>query len=103
MVDLFTLAGRPRPVSRARYDWQIYDPQRAEKGGVRWHTIEGPFVLTRKGLFYQMCSGGNWQNPSYGCLLYTSRTGGEGQSGDEKQSHYQQQTILLHLFFSLPR
>lgn len=66
MVDLFTLAGRPRPVSRARYDWQIYDPQRAEKGGVRWHTIEGPFVLARKGLFYQMCSGGNWQNPSYG-------------------------------------
>lgn len=66
MLDLFTLAGRPRPVSRARYDWQIYDPQRAGKGGVRWHTIEGPFVLTRKGLFYQMCSGGNWQNPSYG-------------------------------------
>ncbi len=74
MVDLFTLAGRPRPVSRARYDWQIYDPQRAEKGGVRWHTIEGPFVLTRKGLFYQMCSGGNWQNPSYGVGYATTAT-----------------------------
>jgi len=74
MLDLFTLAGRPRPVSRARYDWQIYDPQRAEKGGVRWHTIEGPFVLTRKGLFYQMCSGGNWQNPSYGVGYATATT-----------------------------
>lgn len=66
LLDPFTLAGQPRPVTRARYDWQIYDPQRAEKGGVRWHTLEGPFVLKRKGIYYQMFSGGNWQNPSYG-------------------------------------
>jgi GH43 family beta-xylosidase len=60
------LDGPPRPVTRARFDWQVYDPQRAEKGGVRWHTVEGPFVLKRKGRYYQMFSGGNWQNPSYG-------------------------------------
>ena len=66
LLDPFTLAGQPRPVTRARYDWQIYDPQRREKGGVRWHTIEGSFVLKRKGVYYQMFSGGNWQNPSYG-------------------------------------
>ena len=71
--DPFTLAGRPRPVSRPRHDWQIYDPQRAEKGGVRWHTIEGPFVLARKGVYYQMFSGGNWQNPSYGVSYATTR------------------------------
>jgi GH43 family beta-xylosidase len=66
MVDFFTLEGHPRPVTRARYDWQVYDPQRWEKGGVRWHTIEGSFVLKRKGVYYQMFSGGNWQNISYG-------------------------------------
>jgi GH43 family beta-xylosidase len=66
LLDPFTLAGQPRPVSRAYYDWQIYDPSRAEKGGACWHTLEGPFVLERKGLYYQMFSGGNWQNPSYG-------------------------------------
>jgi len=66
MLDPFTLAGQPQPVTRARYDWQVYDPQRHEKGGVRWHTVEGPFVLKHNGLYYQMFSGGNWQNVSYG-------------------------------------
>ena len=66
LLDPFTLAGQPRPVTRAQFDWQIYDPNRAEKGGVRWHTIEGPFVLQRKGRYYQMFSGGNWQNSTYG-------------------------------------
>lgn len=66
LVDPFTLEGEPCPVTRARYDWQIYDSKRAEKGGVRWHTIEGSFVLKHKDLYYQMFSGGNWTNPSYG-------------------------------------
>jgi GH43 family beta-xylosidase len=66
MIDLFTLAGNPQPVSRAKYDWQVYHPNRPEKGGVRWHTVEGPFVLKHKNLYYQMFSGGNWQNPTYG-------------------------------------
>lgn len=66
LLDPWTTAGTPRPVTRARYDWQVYDPQRAEKGGVRWHTVEGPFVLKRKGRYAQMFSAGNWQNPSYG-------------------------------------
>ncbi|HEX9918615.1 MAG TPA: glycoside hydrolase family 43 protein, partial [Pyrinomonadaceae bacterium] len=66
MLDPFTLAREPRPVTRARYDWQVYDPQRKEKGGVRWHTVEGPFVVRRKNLYYQMFSGGNWQNLTYG-------------------------------------
>jgi len=66
MLDHFTLAGDPHPVTRARYDWQVYDPARKEKGGVRWHTVEGPFVLRRKNLYYQMFSGGNWQNLTYG-------------------------------------
>jgi len=66
MSDHYTLAGNPHPVTRARYDWQIYDPERKEKGGVRWHTVEGPFVVKHKGLYYEMFSGGNWKNVSYG-------------------------------------
>ncbi len=74
MLDPFTLAKQPSPVTRARYDWQVYDPARKEKGGVRWHTVEGPFVLSRKGLFYQMFSGGNWQNETYGVSYAVSNS-----------------------------
>lgn len=66
MLDPFNLAGEPRPVTRAKFDWQVYDPARKEKGGVRWHTVEGPFVLKRKGKYFEMFSGGNWQNVTYG-------------------------------------
>src|SRR6185436_16028618 len=66
MLDPYTLRGKPQPVTRARYDWQVYDPQRKEKGGVRWYTVEGSFVLKHKGLYYQMFSSGNWQHESYG-------------------------------------
>jgi len=72
MLDPFTLAGQPRPVTLPGFDWQVYDPNRVEKGGVRWHTIEGSFVLKHKGLYYQMFSGGNWQNPSYGVSYATT-------------------------------
>ncbi len=72
LLDAWTLAGQPRPVTRARYDWQVYDPQRAEKGGVRWHTVEGPFVLKHKDRYYQMFSGGNWKNVTYGVSFATS-------------------------------
>ncbi|HUR99115.1 MAG TPA: glycoside hydrolase family 43 protein [Pyrinomonadaceae bacterium] len=72
MVDWFTLEGNPRPVTRAKYDWQVYDPNRIEKGGVRWHTVEGPAVLKRKGIYYEMFSGGNWQNTTYGVSFAVS-------------------------------
>src|SRR5262249_30981592 len=74
MIDAFTLAGQPRPVTRALFDWQVYDPHRIEKGGVRWHTVEGPFVLKRKGRYYQMFSGGNWKNETYGASYAISET-----------------------------
>jgi hypothetical protein len=34
-------------------------PRALLKGGVKWHTIEGLSVLKRKGMYYQMYSGGN--------------------------------------------
>ncbi|HTK38468.1 MAG TPA: glycoside hydrolase family 43 protein [Pyrinomonadaceae bacterium] len=80
MVDWFSLAGDPQPVTRAQYDWQVYDPHRIEKGGVRWYTVEGPFVLKRKNLYYEMFSGGNWQNTTYGVSFAVSDT---IESGEE--------------------
>src|SRR5215213_99680 len=66
MVDWTRLEGNSRPVTRAKHDWQVYDPNRAEKVGVRWHTVEGPAVIKYRGRYFQMYSGGNWQNTSYG-------------------------------------
>jgi GH43 family beta-xylosidase len=74
LLDPFTLAGQPQLVTRAIYDWQVYDPQRKEKGGVRWHTIEGSFVLKHRGRYYHLFSGGNWQNLSYGVGYATTQT-----------------------------
>jgi GH43 family beta-xylosidase len=73
LLDPFTLAGDPRPVTLPRHDWHVYHPNRPEKGFVRWHTVEGPFVVERKGVLYQMFSGGNWQNPTYGVSYATAR------------------------------
>ncbi|MFL6236458.1 MAG: glycoside hydrolase family 43 protein [Thermoanaerobaculia bacterium] len=73
LLDPFTLEGDPRPVALPRHDWHVYHPNRPEKGGVRWHTVKGPFVLRRKGLLYEMYSGGNWQSPTYGVSYATAR------------------------------
>jgi GH43 family beta-xylosidase len=73
LLDSLTLAGHPTIVSRARFDWQVFDPERVEKGGVRWHTVEGPSVVKYKDHYFQMFSGGNWKNVSYGVgYAYTS-------------------------------
>jgi GH43 family beta-xylosidase len=72
MIDPLTLEGRPKVITRAQYDWQVYDPNRAEKGGVRWHTVEGPAVIKRKGHYYEMFSAGNWKNISYGVSFASS-------------------------------
>ena len=74
MISWFELEGSPKPVSRAAYDWQVYDPHRIEKGGVRWHTVEGPTVFKYKRKYFEMFSGGNWQNSSYGVGYATSDT-----------------------------
>ena len=74
LIDPFTLEGDPKPVALPRHDWHVYHPNRPEKGFVRWHTVEGPFVLRRKGVYYEMFSGGNWQNPTYGVSYATARS-----------------------------
>jgi GH43 family beta-xylosidase len=98
MIDPFTLAGEPRPVTRARYDWQVYDPNRAEKGGVRWHTVEGPAVFERKGTYFQMFSGGNWQNTTYGVSFASSAS----IQADGEWEQHSDGNIVLPLLRTLP-
>ena len=98
MVDPFTLEGKARPVTRAKYDWQVYDPQRKEKGGVRWHTVEGPTVLKRKGLYYEMFSGGNWQNTTYGVSYAIS----DRVSNDDEWLQYSDGENVLPILRTVP-
>lgn len=98
MLDPFTLRGEPKPVTRAQYDWQIYDSERKEKGGVRWYTVEGPFVLERKGTYFEMFSGGNWQNITYGVSFAVSQT----LTGDKEWSQYSDGSALPPLLRTLP-
>lgn len=72
-ADLRRLTGPPRPVARARNDWQLYDPVRsmpwkdvagvdwAAGATVPWYTMEGPVALVspagRRTMLY---SGGNF-------------------------------------------
>ena len=98
MIDPFTLKGEPRPVTRAQFDWQVYDPARKEKGGVRWHTVEGPFVLKRKGIYYEMFSGGNWQNISYGVSFAVS----DNIDSDQEWSQYSDGAKIPPIMKTIP-
>ncbi len=98
MIDPFTLNGKPRPVTRARYNWQVYDPARKEKGGVRWHTVEGPFVISRKGVYYEMFSGGNWQNNTYGVSFAVTDT----IESDQEWTQYSDGNSILPVLRTLP-
>jgi GH43 family beta-xylosidase len=91
MVNWLKLEGKPRPVTRAKYDWQVYDPARTEKGGVRWHTVEGPAVIERKGVYFEMFSGGNWQEPTYGVSFAVTD---ELRSQNEWEQHADGHNIL---------
>jgi len=98
MLDWLTIEGKPRPVTRAKYDWQVYDPQRKEKGGVRWHTVEGPAVLKYKGRYYEMYSGGNWQNTSYGVSFAVT----DNIHRDEEWIQYSDGENVLPLLRTVP-
>ena len=98
MVNWFTLEGEPKPVTRAKFDWQVYDPNRKEKSGVRWHTVEGPAVMKRKKLYYEMFSGGNWQNTSYGVSFAISST----IENSDEWSQFSDGTNILPILRTLP-
>lgn len=66
--DLLRADGPSRPVLRPNADWQIYERDRSLYGKqwTAWHTVEGPCVVERDGLYYCFYSGGNWQTHGYG-------------------------------------
>jgi GH43 family beta-xylosidase len=66
--DLTTPLDSPRTVIRASSNWHIYERNRTvyDRTWEAWHTIEGPFVLFHKGLYYCLYSGGSWQTVDYG-------------------------------------
>jgi GH43 family beta-xylosidase len=66
--DLITPLDGPRTVLRASSDWHIYQRNRTiyDRTWEAWHTLEGPYVLYHKDLYYCLYSGGSWQTADYG-------------------------------------
>ncbi|GCE06618.1 glycoside hydrolase family 43 protein [Dictyobacter aurantiacus] len=63
--DPFTLQGPLTRVTRPTQPWQLFEQQRASKGGLDWYTVEGPAVLRQRGRYYQMYSGGCYYRDNY--------------------------------------
>ena len=67
------LVGKPTTVARARWDWQRFAKDRPMYGSTYdWHTLEGPAVVVRDGIYYCMYSGGCWQTERYGVDYVTA-------------------------------
>lgn len=67
LVDMLTLAGKPRVVVRPHADWHLFQARRPLYGGIYdWHTVEGPAVLLHNGRYYCFFSGGAWEKDNYG-------------------------------------
>jgi arabinan endo-1,5-alpha-L-arabinosidase len=65
--DMISVQGPVQTVLTAFADWQIYKRNRRMYDGVYdWHTVEGPWVVKRNGLYYCFYSASNWQTPHYG-------------------------------------
>lgn len=73
LAEMTRLVGDRRTIARARWDWQRFAKDRAMYGGIYdWHTLEGPAVIVRDGVYYCMYSGGCWQTPRYGVDYVTA-------------------------------
>lgn len=67
LVDMTRLAGEERVVMRAHHDWQRFLAGRVMYGArYDWHTLEGPSVVRRDGVYYCFYSAGRWENETYG-------------------------------------
>ncbi len=52
--DPFTLEGELARVTAPAYSWELYEAQRAEKGGIDWYTVEAPYVARHRGRYYHL-------------------------------------------------
>jgi arabinan endo-1,5-alpha-L-arabinosidase len=86
LVGMTKLSGRPARVLRPYAEWQLFERQRAEKGGVDWYTVEGPWVLKRRGKYTCLYSGGCWKERDYG-VAYAVSDVPMGPSGYEDRSY----------------
>jgi beta-xylosidase len=67
LLDMTRLAGTPTPVLSASADWQLFQRGRSMYGSVYdWYTLEGPFVVKRRGRYWCLYSGGKWSTAEYG-------------------------------------
>jgi beta-xylosidase len=75
LAGMTRLAGETKTVLRARCDWQRFQANRPMYGKVfDWHTLEGPCVRKREGIYYCFYSGGCYQGEGYGVDYGTSRS-----------------------------
>ncbi|GHO88113.1 family 43 glycosylhydrolase [Dictyobacter formicarum] len=100
LIDPFTLQGPITRVTRPTQSWQLFEKQRASKGGLDWYTVEGPAVLHHRRYYYQMYSGGCYYRDNYamsyaiadtpmgpGGLQDTSWHDWPGRQGDPRLVH----------------
>lgn len=67
LIDMVRLAGEPVRVLTASADWQLFQRGRSMYGGIYdWYTLEGPFVVKRRGRYWCLYSGGAWTSTGYG-------------------------------------
>lgn len=86
LAGMTRLVGEPRTVLRPRRDWQLFKRERPMYGRVfDWHTLEGPCVLVRDGVYYCTYSGGCWQTARYG-VDYATAAGVLGPWTDESRA-----------------
>ena len=72
LLDPFTLEGNLTRVTPPSQAWQLYESQRAAKGGLDWYTVEGPTVLRHRRKYYEMFSGGCYYRDNYAISYATS-------------------------------
>jgi beta-xylosidase len=74
LLNMTRLAGEHKTVLRARCEWQRFQANRTMYGKVfDWHTLEGPCVRKRNGIYYCTYSGGCYQGEGYGVDYGTAR------------------------------
>ncbi len=74
MLDPFTLAPELTRVTAPSQPWQLFEAQRAAKGGRDWYTVEAPAVLRHGQQYYELYSGGCYYRDNYAISYATSAT-----------------------------
>ena len=85
LLDPFTLEGPITRVTSPSHQWQLFEEQRKEKGGVDWYTVEGPAVLKHHGHYYEIFSGGCYYRDNY-AMSYAISTTPMGSGGMQDTS-----------------